>query len=249
MTSPNTDAGAATLEVSLGLWLDRPPQEVIETARLADRSGYRAVWVGEMTTYDAFALATRIGAELSRAELVIGPLAVTVRDPMMIAMGAASVFDLTGRPVSVALGTSSPVVVQQWHGRSRRGAAVALGESASAMRTLLSGGRGDLAGEVVRTRGYRLRLAPPGGRLIVAAFGDRALRTAVAHADQLVLNLITPALAADLVERCRAFAVELGREPPSVALWVPSAVASDGPADSAVEQLRRGLIAYLAAPG
>ena len=92
--------GAMTgIEVSLGLWQDRPPQEVIDTARLADALGYPAVWIGEMATWDAFALGTHVGRDFTFSRLVLGPFAVTVRDPTMIAMGAASVAALTGRDV------------------------------------------------------------------------------------------------------------------------------------------------------
>ncbi|GAA3197809.1 hypothetical protein GCM10020255_100800 [Rhodococcus baikonurensis] len=152
-----------TIDISLGLWQDRPPQEVTTTARLADKLGFGRVWVGEMATYDAFALATSVGVGFEHSELVVGPLAVTVRDPAMIAIGAASVADLTGRHVSIALGTSSTVVVEKWHGRSRSGAARALAESARGVRALMNGERGEVAGTVMRTSGYRLRLQPPGG--------------------------------------------------------------------------------------
>ncbi|HEY1488663.1 MAG TPA: hypothetical protein VGF84_21310 [Micromonosporaceae bacterium] len=114
------------LEVSLGLWQDRPADEVVATSLFADRFGYRAIWIGEMATWDAFALGVHIGAQLTQASLVLGPFAVAVRDPMMIAMGSASVAALTGRPVAVALGTSSPVVVEKWHGRDRSRSALAL---------------------------------------------------------------------------------------------------------------------------
>src|SRR5208282_4357663 len=123
MTSP-------TLAVSLGYWQDRPPEEALLTAKAADRLGYGELWLGEMATYDAFALATAAGLATERIRLVIGPLAVSVRDPMQIARGVASVAALTGRPTAVALGTSSPLVVGDWHGRDPAGSQVMLRESA-----------------------------------------------------------------------------------------------------------------------
>ena len=109
-----------TLSVSLGLWQDRPPAEVVRTAQAADALGYGEIWIGEMATFDAFALGAVVAERTAHAALTIGPLAVAVRDPVMIAMGAASLTELTGRTVNVALGSSSPVVVQQWHGRRER---------------------------------------------------------------------------------------------------------------------------------
>jgi len=140
------------LSVALGLWQDRPPEEALLTAKAADRLGYRELWVGEMATYDAFALATAIGLATERIPLTIGPLAVTVRDPMQIARGVASVAALTGRHTGVALGTSSPLVVAAWHGRDPRGSQVALRESAEVVRQLLAGERAAYEGERVRTR-------------------------------------------------------------------------------------------------
>ena len=103
--------------MSLGLWQDRPAGEVVRTAEVADALGYGEIWIGERATFDAFALGAVVAGRTSRAALTVGPLAVAVRDPVMIAMGAGSLAELTGRTVNVALGSSSPVVVEQWHGR------------------------------------------------------------------------------------------------------------------------------------
>ena len=234
------------LEVSLGLWQDRPAAEVVDTALLADALGYRAVWIGEMATWDAFALGTHIGQRLTRADLVLGPFAVAVRDPAMIAMGAASVAALTGRGVSVALGTSSTVVVEKWHGRDRSRSAVALAESAEAVRVLLDGGKADVDGTMVRSQGYRLRVSAPHSELVIAAFGDQAIRVAAKHADRMVLNLIDPDSVRLLTAKLRVAAAEFGRPCPRVAVWTGCAI---DPGPLAIEQLRRSVVGYLAAPG
>src|SRR6185369_470246 len=110
------------LSVSLGLWQDRPAAEVVRTAQAADALGYGEIWIGEMATFDAFAL-------------------------------GAVVAERTSRTVNVALGSSSPVVVEQWHGRRPERTALALAESAAAVRVLLAGGKADAWGEVISTRG------------------------------------------------------------------------------------------------
>ncbi len=220
------------LSVSLGFWQDRPPEEVLATARAAEEAGYPELWIGEMATWDAFALGTAIGAATSRISLTFGPLPVAVRDPAMIAMGVASVAALTGRTTGIALGTSSDVVVRTWHGRSRAQAAAVLEDSAVAVRRLLGGEK----------TGYRLRLAAPKSPLTVAAFGARSVEVAARHADRMVINLVSPATAGVLVEQLRAATPT----PPPVAAWVVGAV---DPGPATVEQLRRGIVGYLAAPG
>ena len=232
--------------MSLGLWQDRPAAEVVRTAQVADELGYGEIWIGEMATFDAFALGAVVAERTARAALTVGPLAVAVRDPVMIAMGAGSLAELTGRTVNVALGSSSPVVVEQWHGRRQERTATALAESAAAVRALLAGGKADVRGEVISTRGFRLRTRAPGTPLTIAAFGRGAVKVAARHADRMVINLVTPKSAGRLVqmlhEECRA----AGRPVPPVAAWLATVVS---PSAAGIEQLRRGLVSYLSAPG
>lgn len=234
------------LSVVLPLWQDRPPEENLAVAKTADSLGYDELWIGEMATYDAFALATAVGMSTQQIALNIGPLAVSVRTPMTMAMGAASVHALTGRDVSLAIGASSVVVVKQWHGRERRHTARHLAESAQVLRTLLDGEKASFDGELARCKGYRLRLDAPGSPVTVAAFGDGAINAAARHADRMLLNMVTPASLRQLREKLEQAATEAGRATPTVAVWLPTAV---DPGEAAIEQLKRGIVGYLAAPG
>ncbi|GLZ09113.1 LLM class F420-dependent oxidoreductase [Actinomadura sp. NBRC 104412] len=236
----------AKLTVSLGLWQDRPPREALDTAALADALGFPELWIGEMATYDAFALAVAVAARTSSIGLTPGPLPVAVRDPMMIAMATASLADLTGRAAGVAIGSSSPHVVERWHGRERRDPPAALAESAEVLRHLLAGERAAFDGRTVRVQDYRLRLPAPRTPITIAAFGAAAIRVAARHADRMVVSLVTAESAGRLAARLHAEADAAGTGAPPVAAWVPVAV-DGGP--QACEQVRRAVVGYLAAPG
>ncbi|MGW0373504.1 LLM class flavin-dependent oxidoreductase, partial [Streptomyces coeruleorubidus] len=127
--------------VAVGREDDSPVEEPLRVAVLADRLGYREVWAGEGPTWDSFVLATAIGAATGQATLTAGPVPVSVRDPLTIVRGAASTAAVTGRPVGVALGTSSKRVVEGVHGRPRTRPAAALAESAAAVRPPPARGR------------------------------------------------------------------------------------------------------------
>jgi probable F420-dependent oxidoreductase len=225
---------------------NRPPDQDLRTAVVADRLGYEEVWVGEGWVWDCFTLATAIGLATERIALTIGPIPVSLRDPAMIAVGAASTAALTNRRVGVALGASSARFVEGMHGRARHRPATALAESATAVRSLISGEQTDFQGEVLATHGYRLRLDPPGGPLTVAAFGDRAVRIAATHADRMVLDLVSPALAAEYRAKLDEAAAAAGRPAPVLAAWIPAAVDPDP--DSYAE-LMASLAGYLEVPG
>jgi probable F420-dependent oxidoreductase len=188
-----------------------------------------------MATWDAFALAAAVAQETRAIELCVGPLATAVRDPMAMAMGVASVAALAQRPVHLAIGSSSQMVVERWHGRTRERTAQHIRETAEALRPLLAGEKGRYEGELVRTDGYRLRLPAPDTSLTVAAFGPETIKVAAHLADRMVLNLVTPELVARMAGRA-----------PRLAAWVPAAV---DPTPETHAQLARGLIPYLAAEG
>lgn len=216
--------GSVRLSVVLGQWLDRSIEADLQVAIWADQLGYRQLWVPEMAKVDAPAFASIAAARTDQIELVLGPLAVTVRSPVQIAMAAATVA-ATGRATHLALGTSSSLVAR-WHGRSRAGAAALLGRTRAELATLLEGGR---------VNGYRLPRRPePQPTVTVAAFGPKAVDTA-RSADRLVLNMVTVESAARLAPRH-----------PNTAVWLCAAV---DPSDEEVAWLSRGLVGYLAAPG
>lgn len=244
-------AGRVTLALAMEITVviasrpDVPPEEELRTAVVADRLGYRDLWVGEGWVWDSFALATAAGLATTQIALTVGPIPVSVRDPASIARGAASTAELVGRPVGVALGTSSLRVVERMHGRSRRRAVTTMAESAQALRTLFDG-KADFAGEMVSTHGYRLRLDPPGGPITLAAFGDRAISVAAEHADRMVLDLVSPELARGYRDKLDAAAQRAGRPAPRLAAWIPAAV---DPGPEARAQVLQSLVGYLEVAG
>lgn len=213
------------LSVVLGEWLDRPVAAELAVAAAADRLGYPEVWIGEMAKLDAPAMAAAVVASTRTIEPCLGPLAVTVRSPVQIALAAATVAAVGDhRRVHVALGTSSDVVAR-WHGRSRAGAAVALERATAEVRSLFEGDR---------HHGFRLRQPPSGSTVTVAAFGPRAV-AAAQSADRMVLNMVTVEAAA-----------QLAPQHSNTAVWLAAAI---DPTPDERRWLALGFVGYLAAPG
>lgn len=230
--------------VVLPFWQDRPPEEALTVAAAAADLGYPELWIGEMATFDAFSLATAIGDRHSELTLTVGPLPIGVRTPTSIALGVASVSTLIGRPSRIAIGSSSPVVVERWHGRSWADTARGLADTATIVRTLLEGDRTDHNGRHSSSGGFRLRLDPPGCHLTIAAFGPRALAVAAGQADRVVLNMVTTESAARLVAELTRLTAPT--PPPPVAVWLPATV---DPTSDDHTQLARARVGYVGAPG
>ncbi|TWP50555.1 LLM class F420-dependent oxidoreductase [Lentzea tibetensis] len=213
-------------------WLDRPPAEALDIAVNADLAGFGTLWIGEMATFDAFALATAVGLRTSHISLKIGPLAAGVRSPVALALGLSTVVTTTGRRASLALGASSPRIVRDWHGRPW--------EPVRRVRQTVRDTRAVLNGN--RMAGFRMQAPLPGTPISVAAFGPAMTRVAADEADEVVLNLV----GAGHVTRVRAELAELTRVPPPIAVWLPTAL---DPGPATIRQLREQLAVYLAPPG
>ncbi|CKZ55809.1 integral membrane protein [Mycobacterium tuberculosis] len=180
------------IEVALPFWLDRPDHEATDVALAAADTGFAALWIGEMATYDAFALATSIGLRTPNMTLKVGPLAVGVRGPVGLALGVSSVASLTGCRVDLALGASSPAIVAGWHGRPWAHHVPVMRETIECLRSIFTGARVESSGRHVNSRGFRLRGAAPDTRIALGAFGPGMIRLAAQHADEVVLNLASP---------------------------------------------------------
>jgi probable F420-dependent oxidoreductase len=234
------------LAVVLPYWFDRPALEALDIARNAERLGYRELWIGEMATFEAFALAGAVARETKTIRLTVGPLAVGVRTPVQLAMGWSSLAELAGRPVQLALGASTPVIVSGWHGRDWQRPAARMRELVSMLRVLTAGERVSANGEFFSVDRFRLRLGVPQPHITVAAFGPRMLEVAAAVADRVVVNLLTVEQVRRMRELLERAAEKAKRAVAPLAAWVPVAVA---PTAATRAQLAEQLTAYLPAPG
>ena len=237
---------AAEMGVVLSQAPGLAPASVIDSAQVAEDLGYGELWIGEMAMFDAFVLAAAVAARTSQIALTVGPLAVSVRTPVGIAMGAGSVYSTTGRPANVALGTSSPTVVSDWHGRDRANSAARLADTAQALRPLLAGDKVNFEGKTLSTRGFRSLVPSPDSSITVAAFGAKAIDAAARYAARMVLNMVAPETAVRLRRLLEVSAEAVGRPVPRLAAWIPVAVDPD---KDALAQMRRSKVGYLSAPG
>ena len=234
------------IQVTLPLWLDRPDAEALDIAQTAREVGLGTLWIGEMANFDGFALATAIGLRTPGLHLKVGPLPISVRNPVSVALGASSVASLTGSSVDVALGASSPLIVGGWHGRHWGHGAARMREMIECLRPILAGERSAYEGNFVRSKGFRLRHPLPEARIGVGAFGPKMCRVAAQLADEVVLNLVSLQRVREVRRQIDADAAAAGRTPPQLTVWMPLALS---PGHAAMKQVSGQLAVYLAPPG
>src|SRR4051812_38282811 len=162
-----TFAGFMNLGPEVGLW----------AADRAEDLGYRSFWTAETTGPEAFSLLAAAGAAAPSLDLGTGVLALQLRTPMVVAMGAATLQAVQpDRDVLIGIGISSPVVTQRWHGVDYGERPLErVREYVTLVQACLSGERVDFAGDFYQVKGFRLgvRLGERKPKVVVGALNPK----------------------------------------------------------------------------
>jgi len=189
-----------------------------EYARIAEASGYEAVWIPEAFSSDAFTLLGMIAGQTARLKLATGIVNVFSRTPALLAQSFATLDEISGGRAIVGLGTSGPIVVEGWHGMPYEKPLTRTRETVEILRLAFSGERVDYAGTCFRLEGFRMliRAPRPDIPIYLATFKPKAVRQTGAIADGWLPTHVSVknvmALHRDLEEGAR----EAGRDPAAI---------------------------------
>jgi coenzyme F420-dependent oxidoreductase len=157
---------------------DLPRRDIIEVVQQAEALGYDSVWVGESWGRDGFTWLTQLACHTSRIQLATGITTVYSRSPALIAQTVASLDEISEGRVILGLGTSGPIVIENWHGLHFERPLRRTREYIEIVRLILSGARVNYRGEVFQLKGFRLPFTPvrPRVPIYVASLGPQNLR-------------------------------------------------------------------------
>ena len=228
----------------------RTVAENIELALLAEQCGWGGVWLAETTGLDAVAGAAAVAARLASGRVGTAIVPMQTRGPMLLAMAAASIGPVAPGGFVLGLGTSTPLIVEDWH-------AAPWGESPLALaRECVDLTRRFLRGERVTTESGRWRYRraqlgtrpPPSAPIYLAALNDKMLELAGEIADGVVLNFVTVADVRHARERVAAGAARAGRSLDDFELVVFFRATVTDDYEQARARYQRELLTYIMAP-
>jgi alkanesulfonate monooxygenase SsuD/methylene tetrahydromethanopterin reductase-like flavin-dependent oxidoreductase (luciferase family) len=178
-----------------------PVDDVVHAVHAAERGGYEAVYVPEISAREAFSTLTLLATRTERIRLASGVIAIDRRDLRTTAMAAATVQEVAGGRFVLGVGSRLPV---------------------DRTRAFLSDLRRLLAGETVDGPDGPDRLDKASGEtpLYLAALGPRMCELAGELADGVILNWCTPERVARAREEIAAGAERGGRDPGAVRVVV-----------------------------
>ena len=182
-------------------------------------------------------------------EIGVAVSPVYTRTPAVLATAALSVSNvLGGRTFRLGLGSSSEIIVSQWHGVEFTDHRRRVSETVQAIRSILNGVN-EYLGETVSTRRFRPAIAAKGPiELWVAALRPRMLAVAGAVGDGVCLNLMPARVVAKQLLEVAKGAAEVGRSAPTGVMARLQVLITDDPGP-AREMLRSDFLGpYLAQP-
>lgn len=168
-----------------------PEQREIVT-ELADL-GYTDLWSAELSGIDAFTPLVLASQWTDRLRFGTAIVPVYTRGPANLAMTAATLADLVPGRFMLGVGTSTPVIVQQWND-------IPFDKPYQRSRDMLRFLRAAFAGEKVTERyetfkvnGFRLERAPAvPPALALAALRPQMIRLAAEESDAAITNWLSP---------------------------------------------------------
>jgi probable F420-dependent oxidoreductase len=191
-----------------------PGQSLVELARVAEDSGFDAVWKGESNSADPMVTLSAIAVGTSRVKLGTGVYHIFGRSPVTFGIQAATLNDLSGGRVIVGLGISNKTIAS-WHGGTFDRPVRRIREYADILRQVARGERVDYEGGVYEVSGFKLSWKPshPEVPIFFAGLGEQMTRQAGREADGILVNMANPTMLREIVARVRQGAMDAGRDP------------------------------------
>lgn len=248
-----THTGAIMTDLGLvaPYWSDLKPEELVETARLAEELGYHSIWVPEMWGRDAFSILGLIAVNTKRIKLATGIIPVYSRSPALIAQTVATLDEISGGRMMLGLGTSGPAVIENWHGLPFEKPLQRTREYVEIIKMILGGGRVDYEGEIFSLKGFRLQFKPLRSDIpvLVAAIGPKNVRLAGETADGWIPFLVPVEGLCDSGKEFAEGARSKGRNADDLIVcpYITTAVSED--ADTAKSAVREHIAYYIGGMG
>jgi F420-dependent oxidoreductase-like protein len=186
----------------IGLWIEDSARRIGEIGpdvAAAQAHGISRVWFSQRTGWDPLTLITATAPYAQDVELAVGVVPIYPRHPMALAAQALSVQAATGNRLTLGIGSSHPVIVENQYGLSMSRPAKYMREYVEALAPLLRGEAVAYHGSEVTAVGQVSieGVRPP--ELILAALGPRMLEIAGSLTDGTVTSWAGPDVIGDYI--------------------------------------------------
>jgi 5,10-methylenetetrahydromethanopterin reductase len=204
--------------------------------RAAADEGFASAWISNIFGLEALTALAVAGSQVPGIELGTAVVPTYPRHPAVLAQQALTTDLALGGRLTLGIGLSHQIVIQDMYGYSFDKPARHMREYLAVLAPLLAGEPVSFDGETVHAHiGLSVPRSRPNLPLLLAALAPQMLRLAGTKADGTVLWMTGPATVRDyIVPTITAAASEAGRPSPRVVCILPVCV-TDDPAQARVQ--------------
>jgi 5,10-methylenetetrahydromethanopterin reductase len=217
--------------VRIGVMFDteKPFEEMIGQVLSLRDAGIQKAWSSQIFAYDALTALAAISREVPDIDLGTAVVPTYPRHPVMLAGQALTVQAASGGRLTLGIGLSHQLVIENVFGQSFEKPARHMREYLSILMPLLEGEQVAFAGETLSAATFGpLQIAAPAPTVLVAALGTTMLGIAGRMASGTITWMTGPAtVESHIIPTIRAAAADAGRSEPQVGVGLPVCVTSD----------------------
>jgi probable F420-dependent oxidoreductase len=211
--------------------------------------GYAAIWLAETNGADSFALAGAIAQATDRVEIGTAIVPVYNRTPAILAMGTATLVDLSAGRFVLGLGTSSHAMIEGWHGIPFEQPLGRIRDTMAVLRSAFAGEKTGYEGSTLTSQGFRLgvRVHQP-VKIYLAALREKMLELAGALGEGLIINMMPLQAMPQIMEAYRSGALDAERDASGDDVVARFQIAVTDDKERARNMVRMGFSGYVATP-
>jgi 5,10-methylenetetrahydromethanopterin reductase len=217
--------------VRIGMMFDTevPFEQVVNQVRSLRDAGLQTAWSSQIFAYDALTVLAAVGREVPGIDLGTAVVPTYPRHPVMLAAQALTVQAASGGRLTLGIGLSHQMVIENVFGQSFEKPARHMKEYLSILMPLLEGEQVSFTGETMSASTFGpLQIDAPAPPVLVAALGTTMLRIAGRMASGTVTWMTGPdTLENHIIPTITEAAAEAGRPQPRVGVGLPVCVTGD----------------------
>jgi probable F420-dependent oxidoreductase len=202
----------------LAVTIPAGPQVADTIARVqwAEANGYEDAWFSDAGAPDSLTLAAGLAAHTRTLRLGVAVTPVYTRTPAVLAATANTLGQLLPGRFVLGLGSSSPTMMQGWHGVAFGKPLTRVRETAVMVRSMLAGEKSDFALETLRSQGYRQAPLDQPVPIYLAALRANMIEAAAEVGDGVIFNLWPKRALPRMLEHVAIGARRAGKDPAGV---------------------------------
>jgi F420-dependent oxidoreductase-like protein len=211
---------------------ERPFDEMVSQVAWFHESGIEVAWASQIFSYDALTAIAAIGREVNGIEFGTAVVPTYPRHPVMLAAQALTVQAATDNRLTLGIGLSHQLVIENVFGQSFDKPARHMREYLSILMPLLEGEQASFAGETLKASTFGpLQVKAPTPPVLVAALGSTMLKIAGRLASGTITWMTGPeTIRSHIIPTIQKAAAEAGRPEPQVGVGLPVCVTDDAAA-------------------